>query len=108
MIQEVKKIIILCLTDNTPGMSDRAVSDRPQPYMILVSPFWPYSADGNLNNFPIGSADDPLGLDSLSQDSIIPDVEDNEFSEKSNIPHNLKDPLGLDDKDQKEKFKNGM
>ena len=76
--------------------------------MILVSPFWPYSADGNLNNFPIGSADDPLGLDSLSQDSIIPDVEDNEFSEKSNIPHNLKDPLGLDDKDQKEKFKNGM
>ena len=58
---------------------------------------------GSLNNFPIGSADDPLGLDSLNQDLIIPEIEENEFSEKSNIPQNLNDPLGLDE-DQK---KNG-
>lgn len=62
--------------------------------------------DGNLNNFPIGSADDPLGLDTLNQNEIIPDVEDNEFTEKSTtIPENVKDPLGLDEHEQTNKSK---
>ena len=56
--------------------------------------------------FPIGSVDDPLGLDSLSQDAIINDVEENEFnlpaeSSDLKIPENLKDPLGLDDDEGK-------
>ena len=57
--------------------------------------------------FPIGSVDDPLGLDSLSQDAIINDVEENEFSlpiseaTDLKIPENLKDPLGLDDEEGK-------
>ncbi|CAG5108130.1 Oidioi.mRNA.OKI2018_I69.chr1.g3647.t1.cds [Oikopleura dioica] len=57
--------------------------------------------------FPIGSVDDPLGLDSLSQDAIINDVEENEFSlpiseaTDLKIPENLKDPLGLDDEESK-------
>lgn len=72
--------------------------------------------------FPIGSVDDPLGLDSLrfvfsffpkfsnvlSHDAIINDVEENEFnittekeSANNKIPENLTDPLGLDEEDGK-------
>ena len=55
-------------------------------------------------NFPIGNSDDPLGLDTLNQDSIIPDIEENEFCEKNkniSIPQNLNDPLGLDKEEKK-------
>ncbi|CBY31660.1 unnamed protein product [Oikopleura dioica] len=58
--------------------------------------------------FPIGSVDDPLGLDSLSHDAIINDVEENEFnittekeSANNKIPENLTDPLGLDEEEGK-------
>ena len=63
--------------------------------------------DGNRNTFPIGSVDDPLGLDGIAQDSIIPDIEENEFTEKPTgaIPKNLTDPLGLEEDDNSKKRK---
>ena len=48
-------------------------------------------------------------MDTLNQNEIIPDVEDNEFTEKSTtIPENVKDPLGLDEHERKNKSKLGQ
>ena len=49
-----------------------------------------------------------MGLDGIAQDSIIPDIEENEFTEKPTgaIPKNLTDPLGLEEDEKAKKREN--
>jgi len=98
-----------CLTEIMENENVSPTAKRQRGRKRKASNSVETETDGNRNSFPIGSVDDPLGLDGIAQDSIIPDIEENEFTEKPTgaIPKNLTDPLGLEEDEKAKKQTKG-